>query len=117
MDVVSRMNIVIIGGGITGLFCAHYLMRDKHKVTVIEKSGTGSATSIYNAGLLTPSLAPTPRMGLGRILSTCLGREAPAYISPREVLPNPRWFRMARRRGRTRYHAKVAEPGHAGLTL
>src|SRR5437667_857168 len=93
MDVVSRMNIVIIGGGITGLFCAHYLMRDKHKVTVIEKSGTGSATSIYNPGRLTPSLAPTPRMGLGKILSTYLGREGPVYISPREVLANPRWFR------------------------
>src|SRR5437773_9263538 len=82
MDVVSGMNIVIIGGGVTGLFCAHYLMRDKHKVTVVEKSGTGSATSIYNAGLLTPSLAPTPRMGLGKILSTYLGREGPVYISP-----------------------------------
>lgn len=117
MDVVSRMNIVIIGGGITGLFCAHYLMRDKHKVTVIEKSGTGSATSIYNAGLLTPSLAPTPRMGLGKILSTYLGREGPVYISPREVLANPRWFRIALRKGLRGYEDKIVEMGHASLKL
>ncbi|TMI43977.1 FAD-binding oxidoreductase, partial [Candidatus Bathyarchaeota archaeon] len=80
------MNVAIIGGGITGLFCAHYLMRDGHEVSVIERRSTGSLTSIYNAGLLTPSLAPTPKIGLGRILSTYLGRDDPVYISPRQIL-------------------------------
>src|SRR5438094_8935699 len=117
MDVVSRMNIVIIGGGITGLFCAHYLMRDKHKVTVIEKSGTGSATSIYNAGLLTPSISATARKGLGKIISTYLGREGPVYSSPREVLANPRWFRIALRKGLRGYEDKIVEMGHASLKL
>src|SRR5437899_12197905 len=86
------MNVAIIGGGITGLFCAHYLMRDGHNVSVIERRRSGSLTSIYNAGLLTPSLAPTPKIGLGRILSTYLSRGDSVSISPEKYLVNQRFF-------------------------
>src|SRR5207253_9776186 len=89
------MKVAIIGGGITGLLCAHYLMRDGHQVSVIERRSTGSVTSIYNAGLLTPSLGPTPKIGLGRILSTYLGRDDPVHISSRQILGNTRFFRTA----------------------
>lgn len=111
------MNIAIIGGGITGLFCAHYLMKDKHRISVIEKSATGSATSVYNAGLLTPSLAPTPNIGLGRILTTYLGREGAVYISPRQILANIRWFRTALRKGLTGYEDKIVGMGRLSLKL
>ena len=111
------MNVAVIGGGITGLFCAHYLMRDGHEVSVIERRSTGSVTSIYNAGLLTPSLAPTPKIGLGRILSTYLGRDDPVHISPRQILGNPRFFRTALRKDLTGYEDKIARMGHESLEL
>ena len=111
------MNIVIIGGGVTGLFCAHYLMKDKHRITVIEKNATGSVTSVYNAGLLTPSLAPTPGMGLRKVLSPYIGREGVVYASPRQILANTRWFRIALQRGLTGYEDRIVRMGHSSLKL
>ena len=111
------MDVVIVGGGITGLFCAHYLMKDGHKVSLIEKSATGSLTSVYNAGLLTPSLAPTPGMGLRKVLSPYFGREGAVYISPRQILANTRWFRTALRKGLTGYEDKIVEMGRSSLKL
>ena len=111
------MRIVIIGGGVTGLFCAHYLMKDGHQVTVIEKNQRGSITSVYNAGLLTPSLAPTPGMGLRKILSPYVGREGVVYISPRQILSNTRWFRTALRKGFTGFEKNLVRMGHSSLEL
>ena len=111
------MNIVIVGGGVTGLFCAHYLMKDGHQVTVIEKNLRGSVTSVYNAGLLTPSLAPTPGMGLRKILSPYVGREGVVYISPRQILSNTRWFRTALRKGFTGFEKNLVRMGHSSLEL
>ena len=111
------MKVTIVGGGITGLFCAHYLMKDGHSVSVIEKSPTGSVTSIYNAGLLTPSLAPTPNIGIGRILSTYLGKKEAVYISPRQILRNQAWFRTALKKGLTGYEDKIIEMGRLSLEL
>jgi D-amino-acid dehydrogenase len=111
------MKIVIVGGGVTGLFCAHYLIRDNHQVSVVERSTTGSVTSIYNAGLLTPSLAPTPRMGLRKILSPYFGREQAVYISPMQILRNTRWFRIGVRKGLTGYEDKIVEMGRSSLKL
>jgi len=111
------MDIVIVGGGVTGLFCAHYLMKDGHKVSVIEKSATGSVTSVYNAGLLTPSLASNPSMSLRKVLSPYLGREGAVYISPRQILTNTRWFRTALRKVLTGYEDKIMEMGQSSLKL
>src|SRR5690348_388908 len=111
------MDIVIVGGGVTGLFCAHYLMKDGHRVSVIEKSATGSVTSVYNAGLLTPSLAPTPGMSLRKVLSPYFGRESAVYISPHQILTNTRWFRTALRKGLTGYEEKITRMGQSSLRL
>src|SRR5256712_12219235 len=111
------MNVAIIGGGITGTFCAPYLMRDGHQVSVIERRSTGSVTYIYNPGLITPSLAPTPKIGLGRILSTYLGRDDPVHISPSHILANPRIFRTALRKCLTGYEDKIVRMGHESLEL
>jgi D-amino-acid dehydrogenase len=111
------MKIAIVGGGVTGLFCAYYLTRDDHEVTIIEKSKTGSATSIYNAGLLTPSLAPTPPIGRRRILSAYLGKEDPVYISPKQILMNLKWFRTALHKHTAGYEQKVVSLGRKSLEL
>src|SRR2546427_12609249 len=111
------MNVAINGGGITGLFCAHYLMRDGHEVSVVERRSTGSVTSIYNTGLLTPSLPPTPKIGLGRILSTYIARDDPVHISPRQIRGNPRFFRTALKKGLTCSEDNLVRMGHESLVL
>jgi D-amino-acid dehydrogenase len=111
------MRIAIVGGGVTGLFCAYYLTRDDHEVTVIEKSKTGSVTSIYNAGLLTPSLAPTPSIGRRRILSSYFSKEDPVYISPKQILRNLKWFRTALHKRTTGYEQKIVSLGRRSLEL
>src|SRR5438094_9482466 len=111
------MNVAIIGGGITGLFCAHYLMRDGHEVSVIERRSTGSITSIYNAGLPTPSLAPTPKIGLGRTLSTYLGRHDPDRISPKQIIGHPRLFQTDQKKHPTGYKHKLLRMGRQSLKL
>ena len=74
-------------------------------------------TSIYNAGLLTPSLAPTPGMGLRKILSPYFGRGGVVYISPRQILSNTRWFRTAFRKGFTGFEENLVRMGHSSLEL
>jgi D-proline dehydrogenase len=46
-------EIVVVGGGITGLFCAYYLNREGARVTLVEKEELG-AGSVHAAGLIEP---------------------------------------------------------------
>ena len=48
-------RVVIVGGGIIGIACAHYLMKSGYKATVIDKGSIGAACSQGNCGLITPS--------------------------------------------------------------
>jgi D-amino-acid dehydrogenase len=64
---VSR--VVVIGGGVVGLSCAYYLLRDGHHVTVIDRDGCTKGTSWGNAGMIVPShfepMANPPMLQLG----------------------------------------------------
>src|SRR5208283_4754305 len=64
-----RLRIVVIGGGVTGMFAAHYLLKDGHQVTVVDENPQSVPTSVYNAGLLMPSAGALPTIGLSTILS------------------------------------------------
>ncbi len=48
----KESDIVIIGGGIIGLFCAYYLIMAGKTVTVLERDKIGSGASHGNCGLL-----------------------------------------------------------------
>lgn len=111
------MKVAIVGGGITGLFCAHYLVKSGHSVSIIERSKTGSVTSIYNAGLLTPSLAPNPGIALEKIVSTFLGKESSVYVSPRKIFENGKWFRIALKKGKRGYRDRLVQMGRMSLKL
>jgi D-amino-acid dehydrogenase len=97
----SSLHVVIVGGGVIGMFSAYYLIRNGFSVTIIDKNLENEKTSINNAGLIVPSFASTPPIGVGTILSTYLGRQGPVYISPSELFHNLGWLLEARRTIRT----------------
>ena len=48
----SKTDAIIIGGGIIGLACAHYLIKKNISVKIIEQNYIGSGASHGNCGLL-----------------------------------------------------------------
>jgi D-amino-acid dehydrogenase len=48
-------DITVIGAGIAGMCCALQLLRDGHRVTVLDRDGPGEGCSFGNAGLISPS--------------------------------------------------------------
>jgi D-amino-acid dehydrogenase len=54
MSIPTR-RVVVIGGGVIGTACAHYLSRSGWSVTVVDKGRHGSGSSWGNCGLVCPS--------------------------------------------------------------
>lgn len=48
-------RVVVIGGGVVGLSCAYYLLKDGHSVTVLDRDGCTKGSSWGNAGMIVPS--------------------------------------------------------------
>ncbi len=48
----SKKEVIIIGGGVIGLACAHYLLEQGARVRIIERDGIGEGASHGNCGLL-----------------------------------------------------------------
>jgi D-amino-acid dehydrogenase len=98
--IASTADVLIIGGGVIGLACAHYLLRSGRSVTVLDRGSIGSGSSQANCGTLTPSHAPplaAPGM-IGKALGWMLRPDAPLYIAPRFDPALWRWlWRFARR--------------------
>ena len=78
-------NVVVIGGGIVGLSCAYYLLKDGHQVTVIDKSDMVSGASYVNAGYLTPShIIPLASPGMmAKGIKWMFNSSSPFYMKPR----------------------------------
>jgi D-amino-acid dehydrogenase len=101
------MKVVVLGGGVTGMFISYYLRKDGHSVTLIDTPLDGARTSKYNSGEITPSGVPVPTIGMSLILSRYLGRMGPVYVSPSVFLKNRRWFGIARRKMFTGYEEQI----------
>ena len=52
---MAGSSIIVVGAGHIGIACAHYLHRDGHDVTVIDRAAVGGACSHANCGFLVPS--------------------------------------------------------------
>ncbi|MHB1216675.1 MAG: NAD(P)/FAD-dependent oxidoreductase [Alphaproteobacteria bacterium] len=75
-------NVTVIGAGIVGTATANYLLREGHKVTLIERDEPGKATSFGNLGGISPgSVVPvaTPGM-LKQIPKWLLDPEGPLFV-------------------------------------
>ncbi len=73
------------------MFCAYYLLRKGYEVTIIDKNSYG-LTSRNNAGLLTPSLTPTPKMNNIDIIKALTIGAGAISIDFSRVLKDPMWF-------------------------
>ncbi|MEL0457366.1 FAD-dependent oxidoreductase [Flavobacteriaceae bacterium SZ-1-7] len=78
-------KVIVIGGGISGMCSAYYLLREGCQVTVIDKSNLSTGASFINAGYLSPShFIPLAAPGIiTQSLKWMLNSSSPLYIKPR----------------------------------
>lgn len=86
--------VVIIGAGIIGLACAHYLAADGRQVTVLEKGTIAGACSHGNCGLILPShILPVNAPGAVKTALTSLfDRHATFRVKPQIRLSFVNWM-------------------------
>ena len=80
-----QKEVVIIGGGIIGLSCAYYLLKEGHQVTVIDKGDMNSGASYVNAGYISPShFIPLSAPGIiTKGIKWMFDASSPFYVKPR----------------------------------
>ncbi|MDN3594143.1 NAD(P)/FAD-dependent oxidoreductase [Zunongwangia endophytica] len=86
-------RVTIIGGGITGLCSAYYLVKAGHEVTVIDKSTITDGASFINAGYVTPShFVPIAEPGMiNQGIKWIFNNSSPFYIKPRWDMDFFKW--------------------------
>lgn len=86
-------KVVIIGGGISGICSAYYLLKEGYQVTVLDKSDLTTGASFINAGYLTPShFIPLAAPGIiTQGLKWMFNSSSPFYIKPRADIDFFKW--------------------------
>lgn len=86
-------KIIIIGGGISGLCSAYYLVKEGYQVSVIDEGDISTGASFINAGYLTPShFIPLAEPGMiSKGLKWMLKSSSPFYVKPRFDMDFFRW--------------------------
>ncbi|MEM8933923.1 MAG: FAD-dependent oxidoreductase, partial [Acidobacteriota bacterium] len=93
-------TVLVVGGGIVGIGCAHYLRKAGYRVTVVDRGGIGRACSHANCGMICPShvLPLNEPAALREGLLSLLDPSAPFRIRPQLRIDLYRWlFQFARR--------------------
>ena len=89
------MKIAILGAGVIGVTTAHYLARQGHEVTVIDRqSGPALETSFANAGEISPGYSsPWAAPGIpAKAVKWLFMRHAPLILHPQINAPTVRWL-------------------------
>ena len=86
--------MLVVGAGIVGIACAHYLSRTGHSVTVIDQGRVGGACSHGNCGHICAShvLPLTEPDNLRAGLKSLLNPRAPFRVKPQWRGAMLRWF-------------------------
>jgi D-amino-acid dehydrogenase len=79
---MSPGRVVVVGGGVIGCACAHYLRRAGSEVTLLDRGAVGSGCSHANCGFVCPShVLPHAGPGvIGSTLATLLQKNSPLKI-------------------------------------
>jgi D-amino-acid dehydrogenase len=96
----DRRHVVVIGGGVIGAACAHYLAEGGWRVTVFDRGEFGRGCSHANCGFVCPShVLPLASPGaISSALRTIFRRNSPLRVKARLSLSHWRWlFAFARR--------------------
>tara|TARA_R110002049_G_scaffold38978_6_gene120455 strand:- start:54659 stop:55903 length:1245 start_codon:yes stop_codon:yes gene_type:complete len=111
-------KVVIIGGGISGLCSAYYLVKEGHAVTVVDKTDITTGASFINAGYLTPShFIPLAAPGIiTQGLKWMLNSSSPFYIKPRLDFEFFKWA-LQFKKSATRFNVEKAIPVIKELNL
>jgi len=93
-------NVIVTGGGIIGIACAHYLAKAGYEVSVIDQSGIGQACSYANCGFVCPShVLPLNEPGaLLEGIKSLFNPNAAFRIRPQMRLELYRWMLQFARR-------------------
>jgi len=84
MTIRNQSDVLVIGGGVVGLACAHYLSQAGRAVRLIEKDRVGAGASSGNCGLVFVSDV-VPLCVPGAVRKEIFGmlrRKSPLYIQP-----------------------------------
>ena len=102
-------HVVVVGAGIVGIACAHYLSRAGYAVTVIDQGRIGGGCSHGNCGHLCAShvLPLNEPANLRAALASLVNPRAPFRVKPQRRPALLRWFWEFARRC-TRRHALSA---------
>ena len=87
-------RVIVVGAGIIGLSCAHYLQREGHDVAVCDgEAEGGGGTSYGNAGLIVPShFVPLAAPGvIEQGIRWMRDATSPFYVRPRYAPELLRW--------------------------
>ena len=89
------MKVLVLGAGVVGTACAHYLSRHGHEVTVVDRQPAPALeTSFGNAGGVCPGFAgpwAAPGMPI-KVLRWLFARHAPLMLRPRLDIAQWRWL-------------------------
>lgn len=90
----SARRVVVIGGGVIGTACAHFLSRDGWSVTVVDRGRHGAGSSWGNCGLICPShVLPLAEPGMvAKALASMFKKNSPFSIKFRVDAPLWSWL-------------------------
>src|SRR5439155_8467573 len=105
-------HVVIIGAGVIGAACAHYLVHSGWKVTIVVRKRFGSGCSHANCGFVCPShVLPLAMPGaVSHTLRSLLKRDSPFRVRPGLRWSLWRWLWASACRCN---RADMLESGHA----
>jgi len=108
----SSDHVIIVGSGIIGLACAHYLSKAGSKVTVIDQDTVASGCSHANCGYICPShvLPLTEPDAIGLAIKSMLNPKAPFRVRPSLRPALWKWMMQFARRCNHRQMLASAQP-------
>jgi D-amino-acid dehydrogenase len=97
-----QKRVVVIGGGVIGCFCAYFLSKSGHSVTIVDKESLGNGCSRGNCGLIAPDrIMPLNMPGMiAKSIFWMAKKDSPLYIKPFLNPDRALWFLQFMRRCR-----------------